>query len=531
MDSCRKALIIYNINKSSIVSSRDVFLVNKEDCDFRLEEPVDLVEDNDDIDMTNCIDDSVSTYTDGTLNHIIKEIIGVEDTDDSSSNLNEANQDGNSTEFYSGQIVQFNKSQRAHFESNFDNHGFTLQFQRPVKTKGNGKCSIYKVLSVSVPSDFYFAINSPESEQWSAAMLLEMEQMRKNNTWTLVPKPQNVQIIPGMWVYSVKHAPDLSIEKYKALFVAKGYAHKSTFDTYSPVLRSSSFNILMSLAVFLNMKVFQLDVKTAYLNATLKEDVYMKQPISFEDQEHPHYVCKLNRSIYGLDSSAVNWFNFITNLILEYDFLRIKQIYSDRCIFRSECNSIIIGLYVDDLVILSKAPEVFYSFRDYLAKHVELTDKDLMQQCLGINVIQSNSKILIHQSDSILSILKESNLVECNPAKTPMMESINLEDSTSPSFNNSTYYRRILGMVLYIAVHSRPDICFAVTRLCRFISNPLCIHFDAVKHLLRYLKGTIDLKMKFTKHSPTITQRAEGTQNTVDGYALYIIVFRIKNWI
>lgn len=534
-----KGYTVYVPELNKIVASRDVNVLPTADDDLLncVNHEIEYCEEDvDNCDSTDQFDNSVQVYSDGTVNHIIRDIIAadlVSDRNNASSNapiselncpnsqhqsssensINHPSSSNNSTDhpFSSdsnhqdssspviGEVI-FNRTQRANYER--ANPHAKLQFVRPHKTKQSGKHCVYRVLSVCSPSNIDQAMNTPEAEQWAHAAIDEMNSLEANGTWTLVPRPKHkVKIVRGMWVFSVKYAPDLSIDRMKARWVLKGcMLENDNLDTYAPVLRSSSFNILLSLAVNLNLQIYQLDVKTAFLNGVLKEEIYTVQPDGFIDEHHPDWVYKLNKAVYGLPQSAKVWFEFIRDLLIKYG---LKQLFSDECIFVSDDLKLIIGLYVDDFSVLARSLALFEDFKKFLKKHVTITDKGLMKYCLGINVRQMNSKILINQSTAINQLLNDLDMTNCNGVPTPMCENLDLE-SESAEFGDRTLYRRIVGSLLYIALKSRPDICYAITRLCRFVSCPMTKHFEASKHIIRYLKSTVNYSLKFVKSEANI---------------------------
>jgi hypothetical protein len=220
---------------------------------------------------------------------------------------------------YSKGLFKFNKTELTEFKSNYPEA--SVKFYAPVRTKNRGKVLVYKVQFISTPFNYYQVIKSNEYSHWMKAMLEEVVQLEKCDTWDLVPLPPGCSMVRGMWIYRVKLNPDFTVDKYRARWVAKGFTQQYGLDyleTYSPVIRSESINILFSIAAQFNLTVHHLDVKCAYLYGKLEEFIYMQQPIGFEINGNKSLVCRLKRSIYGLKQSAINWFNHLEELLNEF---------------------------------------------------------------------------------------------------------------------------------------------------------------------------------------------------------------------
>jgi len=183
-------------------------------------------------------------------------------------------------------------------------------------------------------------------------MDLEINELRLNNTWILVPRPQNKLVITGRWVYKTKQNADGSIAKYKARYVAKGYLQQfgiNFYDTFAGTLRSTSYRILLTLALRANWIILQWDVISAFPQADLDTEIYMEQPLGYKilgDQ-----VCLLKKALYGLKQSNRQWLLKITSLLTKQGF---KPITADPAVFIHKDKPIIIGVYVDDLLVFTK---------------------------------------------------------------------------------------------------------------------------------------------------------------------------------
>ena len=208
-----------------------------------------------------------------------------------------------------------------------------------------------------VPISYSEAVSSPEAANWKRAMDEEVDSLVGNETFTLVPPPQDREIVGEKWVYTVKTGPN-NEETYKARYVAKGYSQIPGVDyheTFAPTARMSSVRVLMQHAVQNNMLVHQMDVITAYLNAPIDCDIFVQQPKCYEKEGEngEKLVCKLNKSLYGLKQSGRNWNVMLHNHLIKEGF---TQSLADPCVYvrfvGDDANTcIIIVIWVDDLII------------------------------------------------------------------------------------------------------------------------------------------------------------------------------------
>lgn len=205
------------------------------------------------------------------------------------------------------------------------------------------------------PQNFKDATESEDAKHWKEAMKEEIDSHKTNNTWTLTSLPPNRKAIGAKWVFKVKVDGNNGNKRFKARLVAKGFVQKQGIDfteTFSPVVRLNTIRILMALAVENNMKIHQMDAVTAFLQGDIKEELYMQQPVGFEDGTNR--VCKLNKAIYGLRQAGRQWNKKLDAFLIEIGFMRSL---SDPCVYVK--NKLIIAIYVDDFLI-------FYSNLDEL---------------------------------------------------------------------------------------------------------------------------------------------------------------------
>ena len=204
------------------------------------------------------------------------------------------------------------------------------------------------------PVTYAEAMLDIDSQKWVEAMRAEMDSMETNGVWTLVDPPSGVKAIGYKWIYKRKKGPDGKVETFKARLVAKGYTQKEGIDyeeTFSPVAMLKSIRILLAVAAYHDYEIWQMDVKTAFLNGDLTEDIYMQQPQGFIAAGQETMVCKLNRSIYGLKQASRSWNIRFNSAVKSFDF---EQNPDEPCVYRKYSGDKVtfLVLYVDDILLI-----------------------------------------------------------------------------------------------------------------------------------------------------------------------------------
>ena len=347
-----------------------------------------------------------------------------------------------------------------------------------------------------------------DREDWYRAADAEIATLIENGTWELVPLPGGREPVKSKWVFRIKKDTDGSIIKYKARLCACGYSQKEGIDykeIYAPVVRSESLRLVLATVASRDMHVHQMDVVTAFLNGELKETVFMKQPAGYVDPARPNDVCRLHRSLYGLKQAPRVWHQTIDPFLKSLGF---NSLTADPCVYvrwNGEVLSII-TLYVDDLTIASDDLAVVLDVKAKLGSRFKMTDEGELTYILGIKVRRdrANKAIYISNETKIDEILSDYNMATSIPADTPM-DAITISNANCPSPNSpealamvSVPYRECVGRLIYLMRTTRPDIAFAVSVVSRFLHNPGHLHWNAVKRILRYLRGTKGFELKIS---------------------------------
>ncbi|CAK9810942.1 Copia protein [Anthophora plagiata] len=384
------------------------------------------------------------------------------------------------------------------------------------------------IQDIELPNNLTEAIKSKDSENWEKAMAKEITTMNQLGVWKLVQRQEGIKMIKSRWVYSKKQTPGGDI-KYKARLVAVGCNQKLGInyeESFAPVIRLETARIMLSLAAIYKMKIKQFDVKSAYLYGDLKEKVYMERPPGFARENNK--VCELRKSIYGLPQSGYYWNEKLHNTLVSLGLIRIE---GEPCAYISESGQhrLMIGIYVDDFLIIGSDDIIIEKTVSKVRQYFELTEiKD--KNFLNIKIIENEDGIQLSQAAYIEKILKKYNLEGYNPVKTPMCPTQDLDVYEDSPKVDKTKYQELLGSLMYVAIGTRPDISYAISRLSQYNQEPRVMHLTAVKRVYRYLKGTMDYKLQYDRQESQLTMSTDASWSvTKDAKSYGAYVTKIGN--
>lgn len=358
------------------------------------------------------------------------------------------------------------------------------------------------------PQTFEEAVKSNNKEKWHHAMTNELKALQSNNTWELTDLPAGRTALKCKWVFKVKTNGDGSVERYKARLVIKGFSQVKGLDyseTYAPVVRYASVRYLLAMAVQMELRVYQLDAVTAFLQGELSgEEIFMEQPDGFVDPIAPQKVCRLRKALYGLKQASRVW-----NIKLDTELKRIgfKRSSYDPCVyFMSDRDRIIVvAIYVDDLLVFSNEPGWVHNVKRELFSKFHMKDLGEAKQILGMRITRQDGAIMLDQQRYIEELLRRFKMDNCNPVSTPAEVNHRLTKGMSPTSEeekrkmSNVPYRELIGGLQYLVQCTRPDISYAVNAVSSFSNNPGETHWLAAKRILRYLSGTRTYKLVFRK--------------------------------
>ncbi|KAH9800568.1 hypothetical protein KPL71_000711 [Citrus sinensis] len=343
-------------------------------------------------------------------------------------------------------------------------------------------------VAIEEPNSYREAMNSKNSRNWIKAIREEIDSLVRNQTWILVPNPGNRKIVSCKWIFKKKEGI-LGVEdsRYKARLVARGFTQKEGIDfneIFSPVVKHSSIRILLAIMALFDLELEQMDVKTAFLHGNLEEKILMSQPEGFEEQGHEEYVCLLKRSKY------------------------------DSCVYHGIINSggnsggaVYLLLYVDDILIAGKDLSDIKELKNLLKGEFEMKDLGSAKRILGIDIVRDRTTgtLFLSQSRYISKVLERFQMMDSKLVLTPLGAQFKISKDMSPTSDVEEVkmadipYSQAVGSLVYTMVCTRADIAYAVSMVSRFMSNPGKLHWDAVKWVMRYLKGTLDHGLMYGK--------------------------------
>jgi len=379
------------------------------------------------------------------------------------------------------------------------------RYEHFVQSHEDKNCSVDYCYNLvyDVPVNYSDAVTCSDSPNWREAMNDEMNSLLENNTWKLTPLPEGRPAVGGKWVYAVKHGQDGDV-KFKARFVAKGYSQQANVDyheTFSPTAHITSVRMLQQLSVEHGLTVHQMDVKSAYLNADIDCELYVEQPEGYEvlGDDGQKLYCKLNKSLYGLKQSGRNWNNLLHSHLVDEGFV---QSLSDACLYTRNIRDVImiVIVWVDDIIIACNDDDVRDKFKQRLCHLFKMKYLGQISHFIGMQFVRGDDCVFVNQSQFIRKVLCKFGMEDCKPRYTPCeMNSNRSAETGMPEPVDVKLYRSIVGSLIYIMTATRPDLCYVVTKLSQCMSNPTVEDLVMAKHVLRYLKGTVDYALVFKK--------------------------------
>ena len=270
-------------------------------------------------------------------------------------------------------------------------------------------------------------------------------------------------------------------------------------DAFAPVARMESVRLLLALAAQEGWRVHHMDVKSAFLNGDLKEEVYVQQPPGFVIPGQEGKVLRLHKALYGLRQAPRAWNAKLDSTLKTMGF---EQSPHEAAVYRrgKGANALLVGVYVDDLVITGIKEAEVATFKDEMKAAFQMSDLGLLSFYLGIEVHQDHSGITLRQTAYAKRIVELAKLTGCNPALSPMEERLKLSRESKTKEVDATMYRRLVGSLRYLA-HTRPDLAFSVGYVSRFMQRPTTEHEQAVKRIIRYVAGTFDHGLHYPRSS------------------------------
>ena len=354
------------------------------------------------------------------------------------------------------------------------------------------------------------ALASPQRELWVEAISEELHSLDLAHTWDMVPRaPAGARVFPSKFVLKVKRTSDGTVERYKARLVLLGHLQRENidyFETYAPVVDFTAVRIALVLASFKNMSIHHLDVKCAFLNGELQEEIYMRLPDSYAPSDGS--VCMLKRSIYGLRQAPRAWHTKLATDLATLGYTSFQ--HAESIFWRDKDNiKVFLLIYVDDILLLVSSHDAVKSVKEEIASLYTIKDLGEAKYFLGIKLDRnSNGTLRLSQTNYIENILERFNMTASKAVSSPMVPNKNMMEhkprsKEDASTMTSVPYREAIGALLYLSIRTRPDIAVAVGTLAKHVQEPHPLHWEGVKRILRYLQGTKDKALVFRTEERT----------------------------
>ncbi|KAL5859349.1 hypothetical protein ACOSQ4_000645 [Xanthoceras sorbifolium] len=364
------------------------------------------------------------------------------------------------------------------------------------------------------PECYDEAMQVEDSVKWESAMRDEMDSLMSNQTWELAELPPGKKALHNKWVFRIKEEHNGN-KRYKARMVVKGFQQKEGIDyneIFSPVVKLTTIRLVLKIVAAENLHLEQLDVKTAFLHGDLEEEIYMRQPEGFKEAGKENLVCRLKKSLYGLKQAPRQWYNKFDSFMSNSGFTRCQ---ADHCCYikRFDNSFIILLLYVDDMLVAGSDMQEIMNLKRELSKQFAMKDLGAAKQILGMRIKRDTKSgtLLLSQAEYIKKVLSRFNMQDAKPVSTPLGVHFRLSKEQSPKTEEERThmakvpYASAIGSLMYAMVCTRPDIAQAVGVVSRYMNNPGKIHWEAVKWILRYLRGTTNKTLCFKGGDTTLT--------------------------
>ncbi|GKE32898.1 retrovirus-related pol polyprotein from transposon TNT 1-94 [Tanacetum coccineum] len=268
-------------------------------------------------------------------------------------------------------------------------------------------------------------------------------------------------------------------------------------ESFAPVTRIEAIRIFIANVAHKNMTIYKMDVKTAFLNGELKEEVYVSQPEGFVDQDNPSHVYKLKKALYGLKQAPRAWYDMLSSFLISKHFSKCAV---DPTLFTRQAGNdlLLVQIYVDDIIFASTNTTMCNEFANQMTTNFKMSMMGQMSFFLGLQISQSLRGIFINQSKHVSKIVKKYGMLTSDSVDTPMVEKSKLDEDLQGILIDAALYRGMIGSLMYLT-SNRPDLIYVVCLCARYQAKPTEKHLNAVKRIFRYLKGTINMGLWYSK--------------------------------
>ncbi|MBW0535649.1 hypothetical protein O181_075364 [Austropuccinia psidii MF-1] len=353
--------------------------------------------------------------------------------------------------------------------------------------------------SEEAPKTFRSALKGPSSKEWLKAIEKELTSMANLNVWDVVELKPDYKLVGTTWVFRIKTNHLKQVTEHKARLCAQGFSQTPGVDfgkTYAPTGRLNSLRCLISYSVINRLEFHQVDIKSAFLNAPLVDTVFLSIPQGLEVDNRKHCL-RLKKAIYGLKQAPLAWYDRLRGWLLQVGF---SLCVLDPCVFFRGGNlPVWLYVHVNDIAIFGKDVSIF---KEELKSEFEIKDVGPADLMLGIKVTHFSEHVSLDQGHFIESLLELYGMDSCKPVATPLLPNTHLVPATEQELVKfemlGVNYQSAIGSINYLSTGTRPDLSYAVSSLSQFLEKPGFLQWQAFLHVLRYLKGTLNVGLVYS---------------------------------
>lgn len=377
------------------------------------------------------------------------------------------------------------------------NQSYNLRERKAVDYKKIAMGLKVRKVTEELPDEFsgYMeAMERPDAKLWKIAIEEELRSLCENETWETSQLPIGRKALQSKWVFKVKRDGNGNVDRYKARLVIKGFQQRKGLDfseVFSPVVSKPAIRVILTVAAIKDLEIEQLDVKTAFLNATINEEIYMAVPEGVV--EPPGKVLRLKKSLYGLKQAPRMWNKLLTGVLTKEIGCECTAVDESVLTCKRGNSVCYICVYVDDIILATSDHELLKVLIKELCGKFKARHLGPASLFCGMVITRNREKRILYLSESqkVDNLLQTYGMEQAKEARVPLgvplSELKGVDDEAIV-----TQYQQLVGQLLYISTTVRPDIAHAAATLSRYMSKPSLTHWNAAKSVLRYLKKTRD---------------------------------------
>jgi hypothetical protein len=320
----------------------------------------------------------------------------------------------------------------------------------------------------------------------------ELENFERNQVWTLVEPPGDVNVIGTKWVFKNKQGVDGEIVRNKARLIAQGFSQVEGLDfgeTFAPVTRLEVIRILLAFAASKGFKLYQMDMKSAFQNGVIHEEVYVRQPLGFENSKYPDRVYKFSKALYGRKHASQALYARLKTFFLKHEYVMGSV---DKTLFTQ--------IYVDGIMFGGSSHSLVSSFQEMIKSEFQMSMMGELIFFLGIQVKQTKQGTFICQAKHTKDLMMKFNMAELKPLSTSMSMTTALDPDKNGKVVDQREYRSMIGSLLYLTA-TWPDIQLVMGLCAHFQASPHSSHQTVDQRIFRYIKYTPEFRIWYSASS------------------------------